>query len=121
VSAPFLIMHGTVDPTVGFINGLAFYNALRYNGKKAVLLAYPNEGHGLRGLANRRDLTVRFFEFFDHYLKGAPAPAWMTDGVPRLEMEQHLKDRANLKKSATEREKEAAAKAAAEKKAAEKK
>ena len=87
VSAPFLIMHGTADPTVGFINGLAFYNALRYNGKKAVLLAYPNEGHGLRGLANRRDLTIRFFEFFDHYLKGAPAPKWLTDGVPYLKKE----------------------------------
>jgi len=87
VTAPFLIMHGTADPTVGFINGLAFYNALRYNGKKAVLLAYPNEGHGLRGLANRRDLTVRFFEFFDHYLKGAPAPKWLTEGVPYLKKE----------------------------------
>jgi hypothetical protein len=21
-------------------------------------------------------------EFFDHWLKGEPAPAWMTDGVP---------------------------------------
>jgi len=84
VTAPFLIMHGTSDPTVGFINGLAFYNALRYNGKKAVLLAYPNEGHGLRGLANRRDLTIRFFEFFDHFLKGAPAPKWWTEGLPYL-------------------------------------
>jgi len=84
VTVPFLIMHGTVDPTVGFINGLAFYNALRYHGKKAVLLAYPNEGHGLRGLANRRDLTIRFFEFFDHYLKGAPAPKWWIEGVPYL-------------------------------------
>ncbi len=83
-TAPFLIMHGTSDPTVGFINGLAFYNALRYNGKKAVLLAYPNEGHHLGGLANQRDLTVRFMEFFDHYLKGAPAPAWLTEGVPFL-------------------------------------
>ena len=36
----------------------------------------------------------------------------MTDGVPRLEMEDHLKERANLKKSAAEREKEATAKAA---------
>ena len=87
VSAPFLIMHGTADPTVGFINGLAFYNALRYNGKKAILLAYPNEGHGLRGLANRKDLTIRFFEFFDHYLKGAPAPKWLTEGVPYLKKE----------------------------------
>ena len=84
VTAPFLIMQGTSDPTVGFINGLAFYDALRYNNKPAVLLAYPDEGHGLRGLANRRDLTIRFFEFFDHFLKGAPAPKWWTEGVPYL-------------------------------------
>jgi dipeptidyl aminopeptidase/acylaminoacyl peptidase len=84
-TAPFLIMHGTADPTVGFINGLAFYNALRFNGKKAVLLAYPNEGHHLGGLANQKDLTVRFFEFFDHYLKGAPAPKWLADGAPFLQ------------------------------------
>jgi len=84
VTAPFLIMHGTADPTVSFVNAIAFYNALRYNGKKAVLLAYPNEGHGLRGMANRKDLTTRFFEFFDHYLKGAPAPKWLTEGVPYL-------------------------------------
>jgi dipeptidyl aminopeptidase/acylaminoacyl peptidase len=84
VTAPFLIMHGTADPTVAFQNGLGFYNALRYNGKNAVLLAYPGEGHGLRGLANRKDLTVRYFEFFDHYLKGSPAPKWLSDGVPYL-------------------------------------
>ena len=39
VTAPFLIMHGASDPTVPFTNGLAMYNALRYNNKKAVLLA----------------------------------------------------------------------------------
>jgi len=83
-SAPFLIMHGTADPTVSFSEGMNFYNALRFNGKDAVMLAYPGEGHGLRGLANRRDLTGRYFQFFDHYLKGAPAPKWMTDGVPFL-------------------------------------
>jgi dienelactone hydrolase len=85
VTAPFLIMHGTADPTVAFQNGLGFYNALRYNGKNAILLAYTGEGHGLRGLANRKDLTIRYFQFFDHYLKGAPAPKWMTDGVPFLQ------------------------------------
>jgi dipeptidyl aminopeptidase/acylaminoacyl peptidase len=88
VTAPFLIMHGTADPTVAFTNGLAFYNALRYNGKKAVLLAYPGEGHHLDGMANRRDLTVRYFQFFDHFLKGAPAPEWWTKGVPFLEKQR---------------------------------
>ena len=84
VTQPILIMHGTADPTVSFIEGENFYNALRFNGKEAYLLAYPGEGHGLRGLANRRDLTGRYFEFFDHFLKGTPAPKWMTDGVPYL-------------------------------------
>ena len=83
--APFLIMHGTSDPTVAFQNALGLYNALRFNSKTAVLLAYPGEGHGLRGLANRKDLTVRYFEFFNHYLKGEPAPEWLTKGVPYLE------------------------------------
>jgi len=87
VTAPFLIMHGGADPTVDFHNGLGFYNALRYNGKKAVFLSYPGEGHGLRGLGNRKDLTVRYFEFFDHYLKGAPAPKWLTEGVSFLKKE----------------------------------
>jgi hypothetical protein len=32
-------------------------------------------------------------EYFDHYLKGAPAPDWMVEGVPRLKMEEHLKER----------------------------
>jgi hypothetical protein len=35
-------------------------------------------------------------EFFDHYLKGAPAPGWWTDGVPHLKMEEHLKERIHL-------------------------
>ena len=83
--SPFLIMHGTDDPTVAFQQGLAFYNALRFNEKSAIMLAYPGEGHGLRGHANRKDLTVRFFEFFNHYLKGEPPAEWMADGVSFIE------------------------------------
>jgi esterase/lipase len=85
IVAPVLIMHGTADPTVSFSEGMNFYNALRFNKKSAVMLAYTGEGHGLTGLANRKDLTKRYFEFFNHYLKGAPAPKWLTDGVPFLE------------------------------------
>ncbi|HEX4567274.1 MAG TPA: prolyl oligopeptidase family serine peptidase, partial [Vicinamibacterales bacterium] len=91
VTAPFLIMHGASDPTVPFTNGLAMYNALRYNNKKAVLLAYPNEGHGLRGMANRKDLTVRYFEFFDHYLKDKPAPKWLSEGIAYIKKDESEK------------------------------
>jgi hypothetical protein len=27
-------------------------------------------------------------QFFDHYLKGAPAPEWMEKGVPYIEREK---------------------------------
>ena len=86
-TTPFLLYHGTADSTVSFNNGMAFYNALRFNNKSVILLAYPNEGHGLTGLANRKDLTIRFFQFFNHYLKSAPAPEWMTKGVTYLQKE----------------------------------
>lgn len=82
---PILIMHGTADPTVSFNESLKFYNALRFNEKDAILLAYPGEGHHLSKLGNRIDFTIRFYEFFDHFLKGAPAPSWMTEGVPFIE------------------------------------
>lgn len=79
--APILIMHGTADPTVSFAENMNFYNALRYNGKKATMLAYPGEGHGLRGLANRKDLTTRYLQFFNYYLADGKAPQWLTEGV----------------------------------------
>jgi poly(3-hydroxybutyrate) depolymerase len=85
VVSPVLIMHGTADPTVSFTEGMNFYNALRFNKKNAIMLAYVGEGHGLTGLANRKDMTTRYFEFFNHYLKGAPAPKWLKEGVPYLD------------------------------------
>ena len=33
---------------------------------------------------NRKDLSVRLAQFFDHYLKGAPMPVWMKEGVPAV-------------------------------------
>ena len=82
VTEPILIMHGTADPTVSFIESENFFNALRFNGKNAILLAYPGAGHHVSTLGDRIDLTTRFFQFFDHYLMDAPAPKWMTEGIP---------------------------------------
>jgi hypothetical protein len=39
-------------------------------------------------------------EYFDHYLMGAPAPDWLTKGVPRLQMDEHLKQRKATPKAA---------------------
>jgi len=49
---------------------------------------------------NQQDYTVRMKEFFDHHLMGKPAPEWLTKGVPRLQMEDHLRQRQEERKTA---------------------
>ena len=34
------------------------------------------------------DFLKRMQQYFDHHLKGVPAPAWMTEGVPFLKKGQ---------------------------------
>jgi hypothetical protein len=34
---------------------------------------------------NRKDLSIRLSQFFDHYLKGAKAASWMREGLPATE------------------------------------
>jgi dipeptidyl aminopeptidase/acylaminoacyl peptidase len=91
MDTPVLYLHGEADPTVNFEQGLEWYNALRFLGKPIIWLSYPDEGHGLSKLQNRIDFQYRLRQFFDHHLKGAPAPEWMTDGISQLEKEEHLR------------------------------
>nr|WP_238531685.1 S9 family peptidase [Nitritalea halalkaliphila] len=58
------------------------------------MVQYKGENHGLGKLENRKDYSVRMLEFFDHFLKGEEAPEWVTDGIPRLQLEEHLEKRA---------------------------
>ncbi|MBD3386623.1 hypothetical protein GF407_17090, partial [candidate division KSB1 bacterium] len=50
----------------------------------AWMLNYNNEEHNLRKRQNRKDLSKRMQQFFDHYLKDAPPPVWMEKGVPAI-------------------------------------
>jgi hypothetical protein len=45
-------------------------------------LKYENGDHTLADLKELKDYTIRYTQFFDHYLKEAPAPLWMTQGLP---------------------------------------
>ena len=94
VKTPLMILHNDSDGAVDFTQGVEYYNTLRRLQKPVIMLEYVGENHGLRKPSNMRDYTVRMKEYFDHYLKGAAAPDWMTKGVPRLQMEEHLKERA---------------------------
>jgi len=99
VHTPLMILHNDKDGAVDFTQGLEYFNTLRRMQKPVIMLEYIGENHGLRKPANQRDYTVRMKEYFDHYLMGAAAPDWMVSGVPRLKMEDHLKERAKARTS----------------------
>ena len=88
VTTPMLILHNDNDDAVPWYQGIEYFLALRRNGKEAYLLNYNGEYHGLRRRADQMDYTVRMQQFFDHFLKGAPAPEWMDKGVPYLDRDE---------------------------------
>lgn len=47
--------------------------------------AYPGEAHNLTNRDNQKDFTIRMKQHFDHYLKGEPAPKWLTEGLPQVQ------------------------------------
>jgi dienelactone hydrolase len=94
VKTPLIILHNDKDGAVDFTQGIFYYNTLRRLQKPVVMLQYKGENHGLRVPANMKDYTVRMREFFDHHLKGKPAPKWWTEGVPLLKLKDHLEERA---------------------------
>ncbi len=94
VQTPILMLHNDKDGAVDFTQGVEFYNALRRLQKPVVMIQYKGENHGLAKLENKKDYAVRMLEFFDHFLKGKPAPGWWENGVNRLKMEEHLEERA---------------------------
>ena len=81
---PMLVAFGDEDGAVDWDQGIVFYNAARRAGRQMVLLVYEGENHGLRKKPNQIDYHRRINEWFAHYLKGAPAPAWLESGVPYL-------------------------------------
>ncbi|WP_018479112.1 alpha/beta hydrolase family protein [Pontibacter roseus] len=85
VKTPLLIMHNDQDGAVPWYQGIEYFMALRRLNKPVWMLVYNEEDHNLVQRKNRKDLSVRMSQFFDHYLKGAPVPKWMEQGVPSLQ------------------------------------
>lgn len=85
ITTPLLMMHNDADGAVPWYQGIEFYMALRRLHKPVWMLNYNGQGHGLTQRQDRTDFAIRMMQFFDHYLKGKPAPDWMTKGVPATE------------------------------------
>jgi dipeptidyl aminopeptidase/acylaminoacyl peptidase len=87
VNTPVLLMHNDGDGAVPWEQSIELFLALRRHNKPVWFFNYPKEGHGLIRYANRRDFNQRMWQFFEHYLRDAPAPAWLTDGIPYVDRE----------------------------------
>lgn len=85
INTPFMILHGTADGAVDWVQGLEYYSTARRLGKEVILLSYPDEPHHLGKEANQKDFQTRMKQYFDHYLKDAEAPLWMKEGVKHLD------------------------------------
>jgi dipeptidyl aminopeptidase/acylaminoacyl peptidase len=85
VETPLLMMHNDADGAVPWYQGIEYYMALRRLNKPVWMLNYQGEDHNLIQRKNRKDLSVRMQQFFDHYLMDAPAPVWMKKGIPAIE------------------------------------
>jgi dipeptidyl aminopeptidase/acylaminoacyl peptidase len=88
VQTPLLLINNDEDDAVPWYQGIEFYLALRRLNKEAYMFSYNGEKHGLRRRINQKDYTRRLQEFFDHFLKGTPAPEWMEKGIPYLQKEK---------------------------------
>ncbi|WP_462265465.1 S9 family peptidase [Mucilaginibacter sp.] len=85
VKTPVVIMSNDADGAVPWYQGIEMFTALRRLGKPVWLLQYNDEAHNLVQRKNRKDISIREAQFFDHYLKGAPMPVWMDKGVPAVD------------------------------------
>ena len=90
VKTPILIMHNDTDGHVPWYQGIEFFVALKRLGKPSWLLNYTGEPHWPVKMANRVDFQTRVLQFFNHYLKGADAPKWMTEGVKAVDQPYEL-------------------------------
>jgi dipeptidyl aminopeptidase/acylaminoacyl peptidase len=84
VKTPIVIMSNDADDAVPWYQGIEMFTAMRRLAKPIWMLVYNNEAHNLVERKNRKDIQIREQQFFDHYLKGAPMPIWMSKGVPAI-------------------------------------
>ncbi|WP_293889072.1 MULTISPECIES: S9 family peptidase [unclassified Sphingobacterium] len=85
VNTPVVIMANDNDGAVPWYQGIEMFTALRRLKKPVWMLNYNGDEHNLMLRQNRKDIQIREQQFFDHFLKGAPAPNWMKKGIPATE------------------------------------
>ncbi len=84
VSTPVVILHNDNDDAVPYTQGIEMFTALKRLGKKAWMITYNGEPHGVVQRKNQKDLAIRFEQFFAWLLKDEKPAKWLTEGVPAI-------------------------------------
>lgn len=77
-SSPLLHAHKAATPTLNICGAMdrctppaeadQFHRVLQANGVPSVLASYPEEGHGIHGLAASVDFAARMVDWFEHFM-----------------------------------------------------
>lgn len=87
VTTPILIMHNDQDGHVPWYQGIEYFVSLKRLRKPVWMLNYTGEVHWPQKIKNKADFQIRMKQFFDHFLKDAPAPKWMDPGLSAIELD----------------------------------
>lgn len=91
IKTPLLIRHNDKDGAVPWSQSVEMFLALRRLDKPVWLLNYNGQGHNLKSKSPAcKDYSKRMFQFYEHYLRGKPAPVWMTKGIPAIKKGETL-------------------------------
>ena len=89
---PLLLEEGDADGNVNHFQSEELYNFGRRLGKNVVYLVYQGENHNVARPESQADYARRQLEWFGHWLKGDPAPAWITGGESYQARQKILKN-----------------------------
>jgi len=85
INTPLVVMANDADGAVPWYQGIELFTNMRRLNKKVWMLNYNGEAHNLTERRNQKDISIREQQFFDHMLKGLPAPEWLETGVPAVD------------------------------------
>lgn len=91
INTPIMIRHSDADGAVPWYQSIEMFTAMRRLNKPVWMLNYNGSPHNItEKRSEQMDFTIRMKQFFDHYLKGAPAPEWMLDGIPAVDKGKNM-------------------------------
>lgn len=75
ITTPTLFMGGAIDWNVPILGSEQMYQALKRLGRTTELVVYPGEYHEFKTPSHIKDRLERYLAWYNHYVKGDPAPA----------------------------------------------